>query len=35
MKDGRVVESGSADDIFNHPKQDYTKQLITAAMIDK
>ena len=31
MKDGRVVEQGEADDIFNHPQQDYTKKLIAAA----
>ena len=31
MKNGRVVEQGEADDIFNHPQQDYTKKLIAAA----
>ncbi len=30
MKDGRVVESGDADAIFNRPQQDYTKQLLAA-----
>lgn len=35
MKDGKVVEFGSADEIFNHPKHNYTKQLITAAMMNK
>jgi len=28
MKDGKIVEQGSADSIFNTPKQPYTKQLI-------
>jgi len=32
MKDGRVVESGKASDIFAHPKADYTKMLLDAAM---
>ena len=30
MKDGRVVESGSADAIFNHPTHPYTKELLAA-----
>lgn len=33
MKDGKVVESGSSDDIFNHPQHEYTKQLIKASVI--
>ncbi len=28
MKDGVVVETGSASDIFHHPKHPYTKQLL-------
>jgi microcin C transport system ATP-binding protein len=32
MKDGVVVESGPAADIFNSPQQDYTKTLLDAAM---
>ena len=28
MKDGKIVEQGSADTIFNTPKQPYTQQLI-------
>ena len=35
MKDGRVVESGTADEIFNNPKQPYTKKLIKSSMLDK
>ncbi len=30
LKDGDVVEQGSAEDIFNHPKAEYTKKLIAA-----
>lgn len=33
MKEGKVVESGSADEIFNQPKHTYTKQLIRASII--
>ncbi|WP_133772004.1 ABC transporter ATP-binding protein [Enterovirga rhinocerotis] len=32
MQDGKVVEEGSADDIFERPEQAYTKALIAAAM---
>jgi len=32
MKDGRVVEFGAAQDVFDNPKQDYTKALLDAAM---
>ena len=31
MKDGRMVESGPADDIFAAPKTDYTRALLAAA----
>ena len=31
MKDGKVVEEGTVDRIFDDPQTDYTKQLITAA----
>jgi ABC-type glutathione transport system ATPase component len=31
LKDGKVVEHGTSDMIFDHPKQDYTKALMAAA----
>lgn len=30
MQDGRLVESGEAEDIFEHPREEYTKKLIAA-----
>lgn len=30
MKDGNVVESGTVSEIFNHPKEEYTRMLIEA-----
>ena len=30
MKDGRIVEHGTADEIFNRPQHPYTKQLLAA-----
>ena len=30
MKDGEIVESGSTKDIFEHPQQQYTKNLLAA-----
>ncbi len=32
MKDGRVVEHGSAAEIFTNPREEYTKALLDAAM---
>jgi len=32
MKDGKVVESGAAADIFDNPQEDYTKTLLEAAL---
>ena len=32
MKEGKVVESGSAEDIFNAPQQPYTQALLAAAL---
>ena len=30
MEKGRVVESGHADDLFAHPRETYTRELIDA-----
>ncbi len=30
MKNGRIVESGPTDDVFRHPREDYTKLLISS-----
>ena len=30
MKDGNIVEVGDADEVYHHPKEDYTRQLIAA-----
>jgi microcin C transport system ATP-binding protein len=35
MKQGRVVEAGAADRIFNSPRQDYTRDLLRAAFDDQ
>ncbi len=32
MKDGKVVESGPADEVFSNPKEEYTKALMDAAL---
>jgi microcin C transport system ATP-binding protein len=31
VRDGKVVEHGTADEVFDHPKTDYTKALMAAA----
>ena len=31
MKDGKMVEEGSPDQIFDAPREDYTKRLMAAA----
>jgi microcin C transport system ATP-binding protein len=32
MKDSRIVESGTLEDILNNPKSDYTRTLVTAGL---
>ena len=32
MKDGRIIETGETGQIFNEPKQTYTKNLLTASL---
>ena len=32
MKDGKIVESGLSNDVFNNPKEKYTKKLLSAAL---
>ncbi|MFT3986072.1 ABC transporter ATP-binding protein [Aestuariivirga sp.] len=31
MKDGRLVEQGSPDEVMDHPREDYTRRLMAAA----
>ena len=31
MKDGEVVEYGTRDEVFDHPKHEYTKKLLAAS----
>jgi microcin C transport system ATP-binding protein len=31
LKHGRIVEQGDADDVFAHPREDYTRALMAAA----
>ena len=33
MKEGKVVEQGETEQLFIKPQQDYTKELLNAAMI--
>ena len=32
MKDGRIVEQGDTEQLFNNPQQDYTKDLLHASL---
>ena len=35
MKEGRIVESGPVDEVFRHPREDYTKLLISSRPVRK
>ncbi len=35
MKDGKIVEQGSVEDVFENPKSDYTKTLINSRLLLK
>jgi len=30
MNKGEIIETGYPDEIFNHPKQDYTQKLLSS-----
>lgn len=32
MKEGKIIESGSAENLFNAPEEEYTKSLLTASL---
>jgi ABC-type microcin C transport system duplicated ATPase subunit YejF len=32
MKDGKIVESGLSNEVFEYPKEKYTKKLLSAAL---
>jgi ABC-type microcin C transport system duplicated ATPase subunit YejF len=34
MKDGKLVEQGTPDEVLNNPREDYTKRLMAAAFAD-
>ena len=34
MKSGKIVEEGDAESVINNPKEEYTKALIKAAMME-
>ncbi len=32
MKDGQIIETGDTEDVFHHPKEEYTRKLLTASL---
>jgi ABC-type dipeptide/oligopeptide/nickel transport system ATPase component len=32
IKNGKIIEEGSSKDIFNNPKNSYTKELLTSVI---
>ena len=32
MKEGKLIESGTPDEVIRHPKEEYTKRLIDAVL---
>lgn len=32
MKDGRIIESAPTEELFSHPKEEYTKELLLASL---
>ena len=32
MKQGRIVEQGTVDEVYDHPKEDYTRRLLEAGL---
>ncbi|MBQ6317303.1 MAG: ABC transporter ATP-binding protein, partial [Oscillospiraceae bacterium] len=32
MKQGRIVEQGTVDEVYDHPKEEYTKRLLAAGL---
>ena len=32
MKQGRIVEQGTVDEVYDHPKEEYTRRLLEAGL---
>jgi len=33
MEKGRIIEQGTVDEVYNHPKEEYTKKLISSILL--